>query len=264
MTLPYDLFALLYAETGARAECENMMGGSPSAPGDRLAYYVWLARRGDELWLVDTGFGAEAAARRGRNLLARPARMLERLGIAPAQITNVVLTHLHYDHAGTMADFPYATFHLQAREAAFATGPAMCHAAIRHGYEVEDVVAFVRRLYADRVRFHDGDAELAPGLSLHAVPGHTPGLQVVRVATARGHVLLASDATHFYANFQRGTVFPVVVEPVGVLEGYRRLLALADTPDHIVPGHDPRVAQIYPAVAEGIVRLDVAPAAGWH
>jgi glyoxylase-like metal-dependent hydrolase (beta-lactamase superfamily II) len=115
-------------------------------------------------------------------------------------------------------------------------------------------------VYAGRVRFHDGDAEIAPGVSLHLIGGHTMGLQVVQVATRRGWVVLASDASHFYANMEQVRPFPIVYSVGDMVEGYRKLRALADSPAHIVPGHDPMVMQRYPAPSkdlEGIVvRLD--------
>ena len=106
-------------------------------------------------------------------------------------------------------------------------------------------------------------AELAPGISVHLVGGHTPGLQSVRVKTQRGWVVLASDATHYYEHFEKDRCFVTVFNIGDTLEGYRKLKGLADSPQHIVPGHDPLVMQRYPAVPklEGIaVRLDVPPA----
>jgi glyoxylase-like metal-dependent hydrolase (beta-lactamase superfamily II) len=110
--------------------------------------------------------------------------------------------------------------------------------------------------------FHDGDAEVAPGVTVHKIGGHSRGLQCVRVATASGPVVLASDASHFYENFEKGKVFPVTIDIADVLAGYQRLIALAGSPARVVPGHDPLVLQRYPALnreTEGIVhRLDVA------
>ena len=77
----------------------------------------------------------------------------------------------------------------------YATGRHMRHTRFSHGYEVEDVVGMVRLVYGDRVTFYRGDADLAPGVSLHHIGGHTPGLQCVRVMTKRGWVVLASDAS---------------------------------------------------------------------
>jgi glyoxylase-like metal-dependent hydrolase (beta-lactamase superfamily II) len=115
-----------------------------------------------------------------------------------------------------------------------------------HAFDVEDVIGMVRRVHAVRARFHDGDAELAPGITLHRLRGHTRGLQAVRVHTARGWVVLASDATHFRANLQRRNPFPIVDDVAAMFAGYDRLLALADSSDHVIPGHDPEVLRRWP------------------
>ena len=118
----------------------------------------------------------------------------------------------------------------------------------------------VRQVYAGRVRFHAGDGEIAPGVTLHLIGGHTKGLQVVRVPTRRGWVVLASDASHFYANMEQARPFPIVYDVDDMVGGYAKLRSLADSPAHLVPGHDPLVMQRYPAPSkalEGIaVRLD--------
>jgi glyoxylase-like metal-dependent hydrolase (beta-lactamase superfamily II) len=118
----------------------------------------------------------------------------------------------------------------------------------------------VRRAYAGRVRFHNGDAHLGDGISLHLVGGHTMGLQAVRVHTRGGWLVLASDASHFYANMEDARPFPIVWSVADMLDGYERLRALAASPQHIIPGHDPLVMHRYKAPApslEGVVtRLD--------
>ena len=122
----------------------------------------------------------------------------------------------------------------------------------------------VRRVFAGRVRFHDGDEEIAPGLSVHFIGGHTMGLQSVRVMTKRGAVVLASDAAHLYAHLEQSRAYPVVYNVAEMLEGHRVLRRLASSPRHIVPGHDPLVAKLYPAARSGldgiVLRLDVEPA----
>ena len=118
-------------------------------------------------------------------------------------------------------------------------------------------------LYAERPGLAP-QPELAPGVTVHHVGGHTNGLQVVRVRTRRGWVVLASDATHFYANLEQARPYPIVYNIGDMLEGFEKVRRLADSPDHIVPGHDPLVMTRYPAPNEAledwIVRLDVPPA----
>ena len=150
-------------------------------------------------------------------------------------MTDVVITHLHYDHIGGFAQFPSARFHVQDREMAYATGRHMTRPALSHAFTPDHVAALVMEVYAGRVVFHDGDGELAPGLSLHRVGGHTDGLQVVRVHTEVGWIVLASDATHYYENFTAGRPFPIVFDVGAMLEGYETLRRLADAPELVVP-----------------------------
>lgn len=260
---PFELFAVRYAHHAKRSAAENFIGGDPHDEASPLDYFVWVARRSDRVFVVDTGFGEEAARARGRQLLRRPADGVKALDVDPAQVEDVIITHLHYDHAGTLDAFPRARFHIQDREMAFATGRCMCHAAMRHAFAVEDVTAMVRHLFAGRVAFHDGDEELAAGLSVHRIGGHTAGIQCVRVLTRRGWVVLASDTSHLYANMEQARPFPIVLDVADMLDGHKRLYRLAASPRHIVPGHDPLVMQRYAPPGRGLegvaVRLDAEP-----
>lgn len=260
MTTPlYEVYAIKYAHHERRAS-HNFIGGDPHDGPMPLDYFVWLLRGQGREVLVDTGFSAAMAARRGRQHLRCPAEGLRLLGVNSSELRDVVITHLHYDHVGGFELFPRATFHLQEREMRYATGRYMCQECFRGAFDAEDVVGMVRRVYEGRVQFHDGDAEFMPGISVHLIGGHTMGLQVVRVATRRGAVVLASDASHFYANMEQVRPFPIVWSVAEMVDGYRRLRDLAESPAHIIPGHDPLVLQRYPAPAgalEGIVaRLD--------
>src|SRR5215470_9965863 len=104
---------------------------------------------------------------------------LKAIGIAPDAVEDVIVTHLHYDHTGNYELFPRARYHLQDCEMAYATGRCMCHGHLRLPFEADDVVAMVRKVFAGRVTFHDGDDELAPGITLHRIGGHSRGLQSV-------------------------------------------------------------------------------------
>jgi len=260
---PFEVFAIRYGHLGNRHPGQSYILADPHEYGPDLDYFVWVARRNDCMFVIDTGFAEESAIRRKREHLRSPVDALRLLDIDPDKVTDVILTHLHYDHAGNLDRFPAARYHVQDREVAYATGRCMCHAGLRGPFEEDDVVAIVRKLFAGRVQFHDGTDELAPGITVHHVGGHTAGLQVVRVKTARGWVVLAADAAHLYGNFENDRAFPVVYSVAEMLEGYKLLYRLADSANHIVPGHDPLVMKYYPAAradVEGIVvRLDVPP-----
>lgn len=255
----HEVYAIKYAHHERNASA-NFIGGDPHDGPMPMDYFVWLVRGKDGDIVVDTGFNAAMAAKRGRQLSLPVEQGLRLMGVEAAAVKDVVITHLHYDHVGNFDLFPQATFHLQDLEMRYATGRCMTVEAMRHPYEPEDVVGMVRRVYAGRVRFHDGDGEIAPGVTVHHVGGHTMGLQIVRVATRRGRVVLASDASHYYANMEQGRPFPIVYNVGDMVEGWRRAHALADSPAHVIPGHDPLVMQRYaapsPALQGVAVRLD--------
>jgi glyoxylase-like metal-dependent hydrolase (beta-lactamase superfamily II) len=262
-TLPrYEVIALKYATRGG-ARPDHFVGGDAHDVPMPMDYYVWVVRNQERLLLVDTGFNADMAIKRKRTLLRRPAEALALLGIETSAVPEIVITHLHNDHVGTFEEFPNARFHLQDEEMAFATGRYMCCDRFSRPYEVEHVTGMVRLVYQDRVQFHRGDAEIAPGISVHRIGGHTAGLQAVRVHTERGWVVLASDASHYYEHFEKRRCFPLVYHVGEMIEGFDRLRELASSPDHVIPGHDPLVMERYGAPSpelEGIaVRLDRPP-----
>ncbi|CCD86733.1 putative Zn-dependent hydrolase [Bradyrhizobium sp. ORS 285] len=257
-----EIYALRYATMSQRTLHMNFLQPDPhdSAAQD-LDYFVWLIRSDGRDILVDTGFNAAEAAARSRKLRCNPVDALDAFGVSAADIRDVIVTHLHYDHAGNLDRFPNARFHVQEREMAYATGRCMCNGLLRHPFSVEHVTTMVRHIYGERVTFHDGDGEIAPGITVHRVGGHSDGLQVVRVATARGPVVLASDATHYYANLQRKSPFPIVYNIGDMAKGWDTIERLAGHPDRYIPGHDPLVTELYPRVSEtaDAYALHVAP-----
>lgn len=225
-----------------------------------LDYYVWaIHREGHAPVIVDTGFGEAAAVARGRTLIRPVVEGLRDAGIDHLLVEHVILTHLHYDHAGSLGAFPNAHFHVQDAELAFATSRAMCDHDIRAPFDGEPVAQLIRKLYADRVVFHAGDSEFAPGIALRLCPGHTAGLMVVCCDTARGTVVLASDAAHLYANIARKLPFPIFIDEPQYRAAQARALELAGgSLDHLIPGHDPLVLACFPS-ENGIARVDLAP-----
>lgn len=250
----YAVYSLCFARVERRVHDNFIRRDMHDGPMP-LDYNLWILHNAYRTVLVDTGFGNRAASERGRQLDLDPVEALGRVGIDVDAIEDIIITHLHYDHAGNIDRFSKACFHVQDAEVAFATGRCMGESEIRYPFDVEDVVAFVRHTYAERVRFHDGDAILLPGISVHAVPGHTLGVQAVKVMTPRGVVVLASDSSHYYANFLRRAPFVVTVDAMATLRSYDRLQDLAGAVERIVPGHDPKVRELYPNYDFGGVQL---------
>jgi glyoxylase-like metal-dependent hydrolase (beta-lactamase superfamily II) len=256
----WTVHAVKYAERHARTRADSFLFDDTHDAPHAMDYFMWVLRSGDRVILVDSGYdGAEAGAR-GRPIAMEPAAALAPLGITPEQIETLIVTHLHYDHAGGLHLFPNAVLHMQAAEMAYATGPCMCHDVLRGPFTADHVCEAVKRLYAGKLVFHDGDGEVADGVTVYCIGGHSRGLQCVRVRTSAGWLVLASDAAQYYENARLHKPFPIVVDVQNMMDGFVRLAALASTPDLIIPGHDPIVRSAFPEdIAPHIRRLDRGP-----
>jgi glyoxylase-like metal-dependent hydrolase (beta-lactamase superfamily II) len=258
----YEIYAIKYGRH-ERLASANFIGGDPHDGPQPLDFFVWAIAGTRGTTIVDTGFDEAMGVKRDRKIIKPVGEGLKAIGIAPESVENIIVTHLHYDHTGNYDLFPRARYHLQDCEMAYATGRCMCHAELRKPFEADDVTAMIRKVFAGRVAFHDGADEIAPGITVHKIGGHSRGLQSVRVNTRRGPVMVASDATHLYAHFEEGRVFPITYNVGDVLAGYATLERLAGSPDRVIPGHDPLVLDRYPAAKPGlegwIARLDVPP-----
>ena len=258
----WQVHAVRYAERNRRTRADSFLFDDNHDAPHAMDYFIWVLRQGDRVILVDTGYDAPEAARRGRPILSDPREALAPLGIRAETVDQVIVTHLHYDHAGGLHLFPNARLHLQAAEMAFATGPCMCHDTLRMPFSGDHVCEAVRRLYSGRVVFHEGDGQVADGVTVHCIGGHSRGLQCVRVRTAAGWLVLASDAAHYYENVFARKPFPIVVDLQDMLDGFDRLERLASHRSLIVPGHDPLVRQVFPGdIAPNVTRLDRGPVA---
>ena len=121
----------------------------------------------------------------------------------------------------------------------YATGKEMRHHFCRHAYDPHDVCNLVFANYEERVSFHDGDYQLRAGLSVHLVGGHTRGLQIIRVWTTKGWMVLASDAAPYLENYFNRSPFPIVVDVADMMRGYERIDELVDSKDLVIAGHEP-------------------------
>ncbi len=261
MSTQWRVHAVKYAERNARTRGDSFIFDDHPSAEHGMDYFVWLLDNGAQKIVVDTGYDAGEADRRDRPILRDPVTALAALDVHPEDIDTVIITHLHYDHAGGLDRYPNATFHVQAAEMAYATGPCMCHGVLQMPFTADHVCEMVRHVYSGRVVFHDGAGAVAPGVRVHCVGGHSRGLQVVEVETAHGPLCLASDATHYYENYLLAKPFPIVADLEPMLEGFATIQRLALGPDRVIPGHDPLVTQLYPQhdSVPFAWRLDVGP-----
>ena len=226
--------------------------GEPDADLD-IAYYFWIIRDGSRVTLVDTGFAPEVGDRRRRALTATPVQALAALGIAPADVDTVVITHAHWDHIGNIGQFPHAQLVLTEAEYAFWTSPLAARAHFAAHAEASELAELERARDQDRVTLFTGELTLAPGVELIEVGGHTPGQLIVTAATSEASTaVLASDALHFYAEAERDRPFAIVADLPAMYRAYDLLNELAGQPGtHLVAGHDPLVSERFAAHPAG-------------
>jgi glyoxylase-like metal-dependent hydrolase (beta-lactamase superfamily II) len=249
----YEVYALKYGERDT-TKCQFFFRESSHDPLT-LHYFVWLILGGPHPVLVDTGFlEDDARARHIRNYVS-PAAMVERAGVKPADIPVALITHLHYDHWAGHSLFPKAEYWIQRDEVSFWTGPFGSTPAFRQSANVDALARLVTLNYGQRVKIVEGEREVLPGLRVHRVGGHTAGLQIVTVQTARGPVVLTSDASHFYHNVETRQPVQIITSLPEMLTAFETIHELAGKEKLIVAGHDPEVAARFKEVDKGIVKI---------
>ena len=207
-----------------------------------MDYFVWVVRDGLTTVLVDTGFSAQGGAARGRQQLVGIRDLYDRLEVDPAGSPTVVVTHAHYDHIGNLGLFPSSPVIIAQRELAFWRSPMRDKPLFSHSHDPEAFAQLERAVVDDRVVLFDTEHQLAPGISVLEVGGHTPGQSMVVVDTSAGRVLLTSDAVHYYEELEREMPFSSVVDVGGMYAGFARIKELQSSGvvQHVVSGHDPQ------------------------
>lgn len=256
MTATYKAYAIRYASFRDRLSEQNFMFPPVRGTSMPLDYYFWVLQGDGRNILVDAAFTPECGARRARPADADLIDLLAEGGLAPADFSDIILTHLHFDHTGFIDRFPHARIHLQRNELVAAVTGAADHASLRWTYEPADIHALLTAAFEGRVQLHGADADLFPGIRMHLLPGHSPGQAAVAVNTERGEIMLAVDVAHFYANLLLEQPFIVTDSFRETLSSYRRLRELQPDIDRIVVGHDPKVRVLYPA--------EMKSRTGWH
>jgi N-acyl homoserine lactone hydrolase len=221
-------------------ERSGLFYGEFSAEKVQIPVTCYLVRTGEATILFDTGLSPRAVPGLRRNdPLARftdddlLVHRLDRIGLDAGDVDMVVLSHLHYDHAGGAALFPKSELIVQTDEYAYAHYPASFFAGFYYRKNFD--------LPGYRWRLLDGDAELVPGVTVLRTDGHTPGHQSLLVELPdSGPVILAADSCYWQEHIETERPPGVVWNPTLAMHSIKRLKTLARLVDgRIFPGHDP-------------------------
>jgi glyoxylase-like metal-dependent hydrolase (beta-lactamase superfamily II) len=244
----YEVLAVRYGTRQASA-AEVFLNYHAYHEPDRplqMDYFFWVARNRSRTIIVDTGFSPAAGAARGRTMLMDTVPALQSAGLTPDAITHAVLTHAHYDHIGGLRAFAgtgTGTEVIMTRdEYDFWTGPMGRRGQFAHTAEASELDHLRELRAAGRLTLADRTRQVAPGIELIQVGGHTPGQAIVTVATAGGPVILASDAVHYYEELERDRPFSIVASLADMYAAFDQIRELAEAGARVVAGHDPLVA----------------------
>jgi glyoxylase-like metal-dependent hydrolase (beta-lactamase superfamily II) len=223
------------------------------------AYFLWVLQGPEGPILIDTGFTHRLGKLKGvpvEHMRTREA-LLASVGVDPNEVRRVILTHMHWDHFDLEGAFRHATFWVQRREVEFWAGDTARDPWFRR-WVSDSLTEDLRTLRAaDRLRVIDGAQEPFPGVRLEWVGGHSPGMQIVTVETAKGAFVLANDALTTYRNLREWA--PPAIHLCGIqecLDAMRRIRDLTGGDEsRLCPGHDSEVWQRFPEVKPGVYRL---------
>jgi glyoxylase-like metal-dependent hydrolase (beta-lactamase superfamily II) len=251
----YDVSAIRYA-TIPGFRVSGLIAGADTSRRLDIAMMVWLLDRPGRRVLVDAGFYRKPLLDRWHPAdYLRPDSALAAVGLRPSDITDVIISHVHWDHLGGADLFPNATIWIQRAEYEHhldATGAPLDRAI--DGPEA----AMLARLRRDgRVKFAEGDAqEIIPGITVYTGGRHTFASQYAAVRTSAGTVVIASDNMYLYENLERHLPIAQTLDAASNLAAQDRMTRLAASPRLIVPGHDPAVYTRFPVRHPGVAHIE--------
>ena len=252
----YEIYAIRYATIPDFPVSELVAGAEPERKLD-IAMMIWLVRGNGRNILVDSGFYHERFFKDWQvKDFTKPSETLKRVGLKPEDITDVIITHMHWDHADGMDLFPNARIWFQKDELEYYAGEAWQSKDTHGGIDEEDVLTLVRLNTQGRVGLVNGDAqEIIPGVTCYTGGKHTYQSQYVGVQTGVGTVVLASDNMYLYENLERHAPIATTVDAASNLRAQDRMKQIAARPGFIVPGHDPAVFAKFPNPVPGVAKI---------
>jgi len=244
----YSIQAIRYANSPGVPVSALIMGAPKDEKVD-IAFVVWLIRGGGHNVLFDSGFHRDKWFKYfAVTDFLRPDEAVKLAGVQPDEVTDIVISHAHWDHMGGIDLFPKAVVWIQKEEFKYYTGEAWQEGGNHGGIDPDDVQQLVRLNTEGRLRLVDGDnVEILPGIRAYTGARHTYASQYLRVE-GNPPFVLASDNCYFYRNLaehKASAAFSKADEPANI-KNQARMIELAGSADRVVPGHDMLQFQKFP------------------
>ena len=248
-TPEYSIQAIRYAS--AEDDVADLVMGAPHEKMN-LAMVVWLIRGGGRNILFDSGYHRDTFLKEFPSTeYIRPDETVKLAGVQPEEITDIVISHAHWDHMGGIDLFPKATVWIQKEEFRYYTGDAWQPGGDHGGIDPEDAQELVKLNTEGRLRLVDGDnVQLFPGIRAYTGGRHTYASQYLCVEGTPTFVL-ASDNLYLYRNLAEHKASATFsdADHAANIRNQDRMVRLAGSPDRVVPGHDALQFQKFPTQA---------------
>jgi len=253
----YEVYALSYG-TLPDFPVADLVQGADKDRKLELQMMIWLIKgRNGKNILVDSGCYHDALVTgNGIQNFIKPSETLQKLGMSAAEISDVIISHMHWDHADGMDLFPNAKIWIQQGEYEYYTGAAWQADGKHGGIEPNDVMTLVGLNLAGKVNLVDGDREIIEGIHVYIGGRHTYASQYVSVNTASGVVVIASDNMYLYENLEKHAPIAQTFDAESNLRAQDRMKQIASRPDLIVPGHDPAVFTKFPKPGNRVAKIE--------
>ncbi len=248
----YEVYALRYATMRGYSVAGLVAGADRSRKID-IPFIFWVLKGpGGRNVLVDAGCYHGPVFQQWKLAdFVKPSDAIGKVGLAPGDVTDIVITHVHWDHVNGADLFPAARVWIQRDEFTH-------YVDERGGPKDRDIeagdAAMLARLKAEgRLILVDGDArEIIPGVTVYTGGKHTFAPQYVAVKSKGGTVVVASDNIYLYENLEKHRSLGETLDPAADLRVQDRMLTIASSPRLILPGHDPAVFQRFPRPGNGV------------
>jgi glyoxylase-like metal-dependent hydrolase (beta-lactamase superfamily II) len=256
----YEVYAVRFA-TEASYPTRYLVAGADSTRRSPLAFTVWLIRGGGRTILMDAGFYRDKFVQRWKpDGFVKPSDALAALNVKPEDVTDIVVSHIHWDHVDGADLFPRARVWLQREEFEHYTNDT--GAVLDRAIDPDDAKMLASIKAEGRVQLIPGDStEIIPGITVFTGGKHTFASEFATVharlaGDREGTIVLASDNAYLYENLERHRPIAQSLDTLSNLRAQARMARLASSPRLIVPGHDVNVFVRFPKPGNGVARIE--------